>query len=62
MKKLPQGCDYQGRYPEAAEPCTEIGADQDYSGNDRVARKFVVAVLLTAGAFALAMSLAWWVR
>ena len=27
MKKLPKGCDYQGRYPEAAEAATEIGVD-----------------------------------
>lgn len=27
MSKLPQGCDYQGRHPEAAEAATEIGAD-----------------------------------
>jgi hypothetical protein len=24
---LPNGCDYQGRYPQAAEACTEIGAE-----------------------------------
>ena len=29
MKPLPQGCDQQGRYPEAAEAATEIGAEQD---------------------------------
>ena len=29
MKPLPQGCDQQGRYPEAAEAATEIGADDD---------------------------------
>lgn len=29
MKKIPKGCDQQGRYPEAAECCTELGADQD---------------------------------
>ncbi len=23
----PTGCDQQGRYPEAAEACTELGAD-----------------------------------
>lgn len=23
------GCDYQGRHPEAAECCTDIGADDD---------------------------------
>ena len=29
MNKLPKGCDYQGRHPEAAECCTEIGSEQD---------------------------------
>jgi hypothetical protein len=29
MKKIPKGCDQQGRHPEAAECCTELGADQD---------------------------------
>lgn len=24
---IPKGCDYQGRYPQAAEACTELGAD-----------------------------------
>ena len=27
MSKMPKGCDYQGRYPEAAEAATEIGID-----------------------------------
>ena len=29
MKKLPKGCDYQGRYPEAAHSATEMGADDE---------------------------------
>ena len=29
MKKLPKGLDQQGRYPEAAEAATEVGADDD---------------------------------
>lgn len=29
MNKLPKGCDQQGRYPEAAEAATEVGADDD---------------------------------
>ena len=30
MSKLPKGCDQQGRYPEAAEACTEVGvSDED---------------------------------
>lgn len=28
-KRLPYGTDKQGRYPEAAEPCTDIGADDE---------------------------------
>ena len=27
MKKLPKGCDQQGRYLEAAEAATDLGAD-----------------------------------
>lgn len=29
MTRLPRGCDYQGRYPEAAEACTEVGAEPE---------------------------------
>ena len=28
-KKLPKGADYQGRYPEAAEPCTDVGQEEE---------------------------------
>ena len=27
--RIPRGCDYQGRHPEAAECCTELGQDED---------------------------------
>jgi hypothetical protein len=27
VRRLPKGLDYQGRYPEAAEAATEVGAD-----------------------------------
>jgi hypothetical protein len=27
MSRLPTGCDQQGRHPEAAEACIELGAD-----------------------------------
>ena len=26
---IPQGCDQQGRHPQAAEACTEVGDDDD---------------------------------
>ena len=28
MNKVPNGCDQQGRYPEAAEAATEVGQDE----------------------------------
>jgi hypothetical protein len=28
VRRLPKGCDQQGRYPEAAEAATEIGQDE----------------------------------
>lgn len=29
MKRIPKGLDQQGRYPEAAECCTEVGAEDE---------------------------------
>ena len=31
--RIPLGCDQQGRYPEAAEAATEVGADDDPPAN-----------------------------
>ena len=31
MSYIPKGCDQQGRYPEAAEAATEVGADDDFA-------------------------------
>jgi hypothetical protein len=45
MKKLPKGLDYQGRYPEAAEAATEVGADDEEQAN-RVFLWAVVAILV----------------
>ena len=33
VRRLPKGCDYQGRYPEAAEAATEVGADDEEQAN-----------------------------
>ena len=33
LRRLPKGCDYQGRYPEAAEAATEVGADDEEQAN-----------------------------
>lgn len=29
IPRIPHGCDRQGRHPQAAEACTELGADDD---------------------------------
>jgi hypothetical protein len=33
VRRLPKGCDQQGRYPEAAEAATEVGADDEEQSN-----------------------------
>ena len=30
--RRPLGTEYQGRYPEAAHPCTDLGSDDDEDG------------------------------
>jgi hypothetical protein len=53
-KKLPKGCDQQGRYPEAAEAATEVGQDDDLTSFDWVALLMLaVAVAAVIGALAL---------
>ncbi len=48
----PNGCDYQGRYPQAAEACTELGADDEHdnhvSGVISVCVWLVIAFLAVA--------------
>ena len=37
MNKMPKGCDQQGRYPEAAECCTEVGQEEpDFYSKDHI--------------------------
>ena len=33
VRRLPKGCDQQGRYPQAAEAATEVGADDEEQSN-----------------------------
>jgi len=47
-KKLPKGADYQGRYPEAAEPCTDVGQDDEDPREDTMWFWVVVVVIFTA--------------
>ena len=44
MSRSPKGCDYQGRYPEAAHSATEVGADDEEQA-DLVFLWAVVAIL-----------------
>jgi hypothetical protein len=44
MSRIPNGCDQQGRYPQAAEPCTDLGADDEEQA-DLVFLWAVVAIL-----------------
>ena len=51
MKKVPNGCDQQGRYPEAAEAATDVGQEQEpnfYSSQMMLEEtaKFAIGVLV----------------
>ena len=44
---VPKGCDYQGRYPEAAEACTEVGQEDDpYDSKTGVFSFAIVFIIL----------------
>ena len=49
VRRLPRGCDQQGRYPEAAEAATEVGADDP----DFYNRQFMLEELGSLLAWAL---------
>jgi hypothetical protein len=56
MSYIPTGCDQQGRYPEAAEAATELGADDFIDAARFVIWQVVFAVIIVgaiAGAAAL---------
>lgn len=55
---LAEGLDYQGRYPEAASACTEIGAEDDDRREDMTAADvwqlvaiYVASVLISVQVF-----------
>ena len=56
VRRLPKGLDYQGRYPEAAEAATEVGADDEEQA-DLVFLGAVVAILVVT---IIAMGVALW--
>lgn len=55
VKKVPNGCDQQGRYPEAAHCATEL-CDDDC---DDTPSSFAVAVILAAVALGVGLLFAW---
>jgi hypothetical protein len=55
--RVPKGLDYQGRWPQAAESCTELGADDDephVSGALVWPVRIVLAVILVMACWHLA--------
>jgi hypothetical protein len=50
--RIPHGCDQQGRYPEAAEPCTELGQEDD---PDFYGAKFWEGEILSLGIVAVGL-------
>ena len=55
MNKMPKGCDYQGRYPEAAEAATEVGVDDDAVESLGTLVLLGLCVVVLVGAIALAV-------
>jgi len=50
MNKLPQGCDQQGRHPEAAEAATEVGQEEpNFYGKDHVLEELGALALWAVG-------------
>ena len=57
MAYIPKGCDQQGRHPQAAESCTDVGQEDDIATG--ITRSFVAVMLLVAFCFGTALLLAW---
>jgi hypothetical protein len=47
-RRLPYGADQQGRYPEAAEPCTDVEQDDEDPREDTMWFWVVVVAIFTA--------------
>jgi hypothetical protein len=55
MKKLPKGCDYQGRFPEAAEAATEVGQEDEEQAN--LVFLWAVVAILTVTIIAIGVAI-----
>jgi hypothetical protein len=57
--RIPKGCDQQGRYPEAAECCTELGQDDpDFYGPGYWKEEAVNLIIFAAALVAIMGTLA----
>jgi hypothetical protein len=55
MSKMPKGCDYQGRFPEAAEAATEVGQEDEKDAN--LAFLWAVVAILTITIIAIGVAI-----
>lgn len=51
MSYIPTGCDQQGRYPEAAEAATELGAD-DFDDAAAIIVKQIICIVIVIAVLA----------
>ncbi|MFM2007591.1 MAG: hypothetical protein RLZZ09_3246 [Pseudomonadota bacterium] len=57
--RIPRGCDQQGRYPQAAECCTELGQDEpDFYGPGYWKEEAINLIIFAAALVALMGTLA----
>jgi hypothetical protein len=57
--RIPNGCDQQGRYPQAAECCTELGQDDpDFYGREFWKQEVVSIGIVAVGVVAILGALA----
>jgi hypothetical protein len=59
MSRIPNGCDQQGRYPQAAEAATEVGIDDEEQAN--LVFLWAVVAILTITIIAVGVAL-WGVK
>ena len=56
---IPKGCDQQGRYPEAAEAATDVGADD--APEPDIVRAVLIDIALSAVVIAVIALIVMWV-
>lgn len=61
MKKtyLPRGCDQQGRYPQAAESCTELGCDDCPPSEWELVKASAIDLLLALAIVTVVGAIVW---